>query len=444
MRILYLTFFESVTHNGIYETQVKQLLCKLATEYAGQITLSHYAILPAMEVGRKGPSVPIVAERRGRSTLKGEFQACGVNAAFIFLPVIILKRWTAKSGFLLVSLLLTLSLPALLYRMLRERQDIVHCRSYAATILALAMKLVFRDLKVVFDPRGFWPEEGVVTRRWKEGSLTFRVWKQVERYLLRRSDKVIALSEAFAKHIAEITKGANCALIYASADIQKFTDARKLRDVMRRELGLEGTTVFVYNGGLQEWHDPHLLGYVFRAIHQTSENVKLLVLTTYKKTSLEAVFQGAGLNPEDFQIVAAEPHDVPSYLGACDYGIVPLREISESGAMTVVAETMIGTKVAEYLACGLPIIVNKHAGGLKSLMEQYRIGTFFDSKNLAGITHNIRHMKENYNEYQRQCESVAARYLSLDQAAQSYYRVYKEILRTKELEGELETAKVGL
>ena len=422
MRILYLTFFEPVTHNGLYKTQVKQLLCKLATRHSGELTVLHFAFLPAVEVGRKGLSVPFISKWQELAALKSEYHQHGVTARIIFLPIIILKRWGSSFPLPLLGLLLALSVPILLCRMVRQRPDIIHCRSYVATILALFMKLFYRDLKVVFDPRGFLPEEGVVMRRWEHSSITFRIWKLVERHLLRRSDKVVALSEPFADRISEMVKEAKCVVIYANADVQEFKRAQQFRDFKRRELDLEGKTVFVYNGSLHAWHDPSLLAHVYRTLSQSLGHTKLLVITGYDKDKLEAVFRGNGLCTEDFLIVAAEPSEVPGYLVTGDFGLIPLRQISETDPMAVVADTMVGTKVAEYLACGLPIIVNKNVGGMKSLMEQYRIGISFDSKNLEGIVKGIQHIKDNY--IQKDCELVVERYFSLDQAAESYYQVY--------------------
>jgi glycosyltransferase involved in cell wall biosynthesis len=443
MRILYLTFFESVTGNGIYESQVKQTLCKLATQYSDDLAISHLALQPAVVVGRSELLMSFVTDRQAVAILKNEYKECGISASVAYLPVVILKRW--KMGLPLIGLAVALatSLPVLLYKTVRWRPDIIHCRSYVATLLAVLMKYFFKDVRVIFDPRGFWPEEGVVTCLWSETSLNFGFWKRVEKYLLRRCDKVIALSDSFAARIGQLEKGADSAVIYASANLQEFERARQFRDLKKRDLGLEGKTVFVYNGGLGAWHDPSLLAQVFKTASQALSDTKLLAITGYNRGKLESAFRSAGLRTEDFLVIAAKPQQVPGYLVTGDYGIVPLKEINEPGAMTVVADTMIGTKVAEYLACGLPIVVNKNVGGLKSLMEQYKIGVFFDSENLAELLPALRHVHESYAQYRTDCELVASRFFSLDQTANSYYQVYRRILASSKIgNGELETAKV--
>jgi len=428
MKILYLTFFESVIRNGIYETQVKEVLCKLATKYGNKVAISHFALLPAVRIGRKGISVFLLDERQELANLEKEYRRHGVAARCIFLPFITLRRWGAQLSLSSLALLTVFSFPLLAFRIARQRPDIIHCRSYMATVIALSLKLLFPELRVVFDPRGFWPEEGIVEGKWRENSLKFRLWKKIEKYLFRRSEKVIALSESFADHVHDIHPQTNCAVIYTSVHVEKFKEARRLREQRRQELGFGDSKVFVYNGSLGTWHDPVLLAQIYRSLRQTLGDTKLLVITTHNKEKLEAVFQSNGLFPEEFLIMVAKPHEVPGYLAAADYGIVPLRDISKPGPMTVVADTMIGTKVAEYLASGLPIVANRRVGGIRSLMASYKIGLFFDSNDLQGMLDRFADVLKHYGSYQADCEQVADRYFSLDQVARGYFEVYKQLV----------------
>lgn len=427
MRILYLTFFESIIHNGIYETQVKQVLCRLANKYGSRITISHFALLPAMRIGRRGISIFLLDERRELAILKEEYRQHRVKLKCIFLPLVTLRRWGAQLSLPLLAFLTVISFPLLALRIGRERPDILHCRSYMATVIALSIKLVFPDLRVVFDPRGFWPEEGVVEGKWSETSLAFRLWKRIEKYVINRSHTTIALSESFAEHIHNIDSQAICQIICTSVDVEKFKLARGQREQRRKQLGFDDSKVFVYNGSLGSWHDPELLARIYGSLRQAAGHTKLLVLTTYNKQKLEAVFHRNGLHANEFLIMEAEPNEVASYLAAADYGLVPLRDIDRKGPMTVVASTMIGTKVAEYLASGLPVVVNRKVGGIRSLMAEYKIGVFFDSDQPQEIGGRFKDVVESYRLYQTCCEQVADRYFSLDQVARAYRETYNQV-----------------
>ena len=246
MKILYLTLFESVTENGIYETQVKRFLCRLADRYGDNIALSHIAFLPALVISRTGVFLSFLDGNGGNAGVRSEYRHHGVDCRLAYVPIPVLKRWKSNISLPLLLFVLIAASPILLYQILRRPVEIVHCRSYVAALLALGMKLIFPRLKVIFDPRGFYPEEGVVTGKWSVGSLTFKCWKGLERILVGRCDAVIALSEPFAERVRLINPGAACAVIHASADVERFTGARECGEIARKELGLEGNIVFVY------------------------------------------------------------------------------------------------------------------------------------------------------------------------------------------------------
>jgi glycosyltransferase involved in cell wall biosynthesis len=240
---------------------------------------------------------------------------------------------------------------------------------------------------------------------------------------------VVALSGSFADHVSLIAKGTKCALIHAGADVDRFKQARPSRHEVRTRLKLEGRTVFVYSGGLGAWHDPELLGRLFAVIVRAFPGALLLVLTGYDRNRLASILSRAGLGAGDFAIHSVQPQDIPNYLAACDYGLVPATLGSDVGPMNVIAETMIGTKVAEYLAADLPIIVNSNVGGLKSLMDRHRIGICFNRKDLIGVVPGIQSIVANYEDYQKECQLVAERYFSLDQVVQSYHQLYSDVTK---------------
>jgi len=427
-KILYLTFFESVTHNGIYETQVKELLCKLASKDEHPLRISHIAFLPAAEIGKRDVVAPFLSGSREHADLEKLYAEHGVRAKICFLPIVVLKRWKSNPPLVLSAALLVVAFSTLLLSFVRQRPHIIHCRSYIATLLAVLIKKLYPGTKVVFDARGFWPEEGVVIGSWKQDSFSFRFWKRVERSLFRWSDMVVALSEPFADRVLTIAPEAQCAVIYTSADLNRFQNPRQYRQQKRLELGFEDKLVFAYNGSLNAWHDSLLLAQVFRTIHGEFKNAVLLVLTGFSREKLDEAFRKEGLASGDYTVVAARPSEMPALLAAADYGLAPLKEIKEGTAMAVVARTMIGTKIAEYLACGLPVIVNRNVGGMKSLMQRYRIGGTFDVGHLEEVPYLVQQMQAHYDQYQRDCRIVASSCFSLDQVAGAYRELYSELI----------------
>lgn len=130
------------------------------------------------------------------------------------------------------------------------------------------------------------------------------------------------------------------------------------RNNVRRELGIkDNELLFVYSGGLHKWQKVEDNLKVFKNYHSQNPNSKMLILTgdTDKLNEL--------LSKEDYGdikrliISTSVPFkSVPSYLNASDVAFL----IRDNHMMNAVASP---TKLAEYLACGLPVIsseVSKH------------------------------------------------------------------------------------
>ena len=78
----------------------------------------------------------------------------------------------------------------------REKFDILHGRVHIATLMgALARKFSRTKPKLLFDIRGFFPEEYTDAGIWPENGWLYRSAKRVEKWLLRESDGFVVLTE---------------------------------------------------------------------------------------------------------------------------------------------------------------------------------------------------------------------------------------------------------
>ena len=427
MRVLYLTAFEQPIGSGIFESQVKRYLCKLADAKGTKIRISQMALRPAVMIGKDGLSFPFLKERAWFRALKQEFAGHDVNGDVVFVPLLLPRRWSFYFPLPVLMIVLALSVPVLFFKQARRRYHVMHCRSYVSTLCALLVRSLLKNFKVVFDMRGFYPEEGLLQHTWKQGSLSFKLWKRLERYLTGKADHTIALSDAFRERVRETGGRDCCTLIYAGTDVSKFREAAKRRTQTRAALGFRDKKVFAYSGGLGSWHDPAMLAKLGAVLDQNIPSAALLVLTPHERGELEREFLTAGVKPERVTIMSVTPAEVPQYLCAADFGIVPLRRIEATDPAKAVGETMIGLKVAEYMAAGLPIIVNERVSGLSSLMAAFKIGIFFNDEDMLAVVPRLKTMIKDYLEFKANCRTVSEKFLSLDIALQAYYGVYRAV-----------------
>jgi hypothetical protein len=74
-----------------------------------------------------------------------------------------------------------------------------------------------------------------------------------------------------------------------------------------------------------------------------------------------------GIRDDQFTVTAATPADVPSYLSAADAGLSFIKPCFSKLASSP-------TKYAEYLGCGLPLIINSGIGDSDALITREKVG----------------------------------------------------------------------
>jgi glycosyltransferase involved in cell wall biosynthesis len=74
-----------------------------------------------------------------------------------------------------------------------------------------------------------------------------------------------------------------------------------------------------------------------------------------------------GIEAKDFLVTRVTPDEVPRFLGAADIAISFIKPCYSKQASSP-------TKIAEYLATGLPIVCNAGVGDLDKLIEENGVG----------------------------------------------------------------------
>jgi hypothetical protein len=109
--------------------------------------------------------------------------------------------------------------------------------------------------------------------------------------------------------------------------------------------------------------------------------------------------------------------------------------------MQIIAETMIGLKVPEYLSAGLPVIINERVGGMRSVLRQHQVGVSFDLQNLSGLGRRIRAIRP--EQFRTECINVAQSAFDLKTAAQKYYTLYHSMLDCRAPENQGDTCTLA-
>jgi glycosyltransferase involved in cell wall biosynthesis len=258
----------------------------------------------------------------------------------------------------------------------RGRFDFVHARSYVAGVVALGLKRRF-GIPLLFDMRGFWPDQRREGRRWRAGNvvgdLLYRRWKRHERDLIRGSDHLVVLTQAARDEVRTwpAYRGTPISIIPCCADFDLFRPAptKAARDA-RASLGISpGAPVLGYLGSIGTVYLLDQLLLLFDAVRKRSPDARLLFIGQDDLGDIRREGGRLGLSIADEEIIAirSERAKVPYWLGAIDVGTCFITPTFSSKGVSA-------TKLAEYLACGIPVIANAGIGDTGAIIDQVQGG----------------------------------------------------------------------
>lgn len=275
------------------------------------------------------------------------------------------------------------SLPATIYDMAagavtilgimrREGVSILHARNHVPAVMcAIARK--FRRARLVFDIRGFMPEEYTDAGVWPANGYLYRGLKRVERYLLRTSDAFVLLTEkardiVFPGCTDTDSAGRPIEVIPCCVDFERFKLATEVsRASLREELKLTKRRVIVYLGSFGGWYMTNEMTEFLAAAHARDPKTFSMILTQSPQQTVIDRMSSLGIEQKDFLVTQVTPDQVPYYLEAADLAISFIKPCYSKQSSSP-------TKIAEYLASGLPVVCNSGVGDLDQLIVRNRAG----------------------------------------------------------------------
>ncbi len=263
--------------------------------------------------------------------------------------------------------------------------DLVHCRSYIPAAAGLHLKRR-HGVRLLFDMRGFWPEEKTEGGSWNLHNPVFRLvyrhFKRLESRLLSEADAIVSLTEAGKTELLRRSElrgeAERVDVIPCCVDIGHFALAGvEERSAARQELNIaQDAHVLAYLGSLG---GNYMLGEMldFFDVYRKRHSGARFLFITREKPGVIAEAAKRGVGSGELVVRAAQRGDVPRLLAAADLGIA-FKQPSFS------ALGCSPTKLGEMLAVGLPIVANEGVGDVTETLERTRAGVVvngFDDEN---------------------------------------------------------------
>jgi glycosyltransferase involved in cell wall biosynthesis len=331
------------------------------------------------------------------------------------------------------------SLPATLYdvavgarlasRLLRRGEaDVLHARGHVPALMAALAKRRAGG-RILFDIRGFMPEEYTDAGVWPANGTLYRGVKRVERFLFNSADAFVVLTEKareilFPGRADADEKGRPVEVIPCCVDFKRFRAADETsRDELRRELGLEGRRVVVYVGSFGGWYMAEETARFMALAHRQEPKTFALVLTQTPPEPIAARLRELGVPEDSFRVGRAAPSDVPKYLKASDIAVSFIRACYSKLSSSP-------TKIAEYLAAGLPVVANAGVGDVDEVIEGDRVGVVlrdFDDESFTRALEEVEALRAEGDLAARARESAERRYDIERVGGAKYRRLYARL-----------------
>ena len=285
---------------------------------------------------------------------------------------------------------------------------------------------------MIFDVSGLMADEYVDAEHWRKDSLPYRITKSMERRALSAADGIVTLTERIWPIIKEweglMNRRVAHEVVPCCADLDLFSFSQDDRACRRKELGVEGRFVLVYSGSIDGWYLTENMADFFVALRKRNPRAYFLWLTPARHERVRDLMRARGICEADYGLIAAAPSDVPSYLSASDAGLAFIKPCFSKLASSP-------TKYAEYLGCGLPIVISAGIGDSDALVTREEVGAlvsnFSDREyvNAAIIVEQLANQAEQTRSLTRK---VAERLFDVRRVGlKRYSRMYDNVLASR-------------
>lgn len=308
--------------------------------------------------------------------------------------------------------------------------DIVHCRSDIPGIIGHHLKKK-KNVKFLFDMRGFWADERVEGNIWNKSnpifSLLYGYFKKKETTLFREADAIISLTKKGKEIITNMHALSNYELdinvIPCCVDLNSFhkpeiNDADK--ETLKLELNIQpDTTVIGYLGSIGTWYMLDEMLHFYAIQRNKLKQSVFLFVSGEPKESIQQKAKKYDIPLEEI-IVKSTSHDgVPLHVSLFDYSLFFIRPTFSKSASSP-------TKQGELMAMEVPIICNSGVGDTDEIIHRYNAGAVLNRLSQE----EFEAFDLNTTEFNAaDSRSGAEEWFSLTKGSESYLSVYKRITK---------------
>jgi len=283
-----------------------------------------------------------------------------------------------------------------------------------------------KRVPLVLEVRDLWPESLAAVGVGGANSLLHRALGKIADFLYREATQIVVVTPAFREHLIKKWRVPEDKISVVQNGVETGLFSPGDGGRLRRSLDAEGKFVVSYIGTLGLAHGLETVIAAAENLQGTDPNVQfLLVGEGADRERILALAESKMLRNLRFVPQQARKK-IPAYISASDACLVLLKKSD-------VFETVIPTKMLEFMSCGRPVILGVN-GQAREILEQSRGGLYVEPENPIALCEAIRELQQHNalrDSMGREGRDYVVQNLSRERTAGNYIEVLNRLLPKK-------------
>jgi glycosyltransferase involved in cell wall biosynthesis len=181
--------------------------------------------------------------------------------------------------------------------------------------------------------------------------------------------------------------------------------------------------VITYIGSLGGWYLADEMVDLLKVAQEKDSSIFALILTQSSPEIMSKRLKERGFADEDFLVTKIPHGEIPKYLSASDIALSFIKPCFSKLSSSP-------TKIAEYLASGVPIITNRGVGDVSEIIEKHQTGAVVEDFSHESYIESLQKIEElrQTNDLHEKCIKSAKEEFDLEEVGGAKYRLlYKKL-----------------
>jgi hypothetical protein len=275
-----------------------------------------------------------------------------------------------------------------------------------------------------FEPHSLYMKEFGI---WSEKSLKYKILSKVEYLQATRADYVTGPTIHTIDLLKKWNSKAALFRVPISVDTEKFTFSEEDRQRIRTQYNIpEDRYVMLYLGKFNGiYYNEKEVAEFCKQLIDFDSRIFIFTISPTPSEDVEKAYLEAGLANSDFLVLNKIPYEeIEGYISACDMGMVAIPPLDSQKYRTPV-------KIGNYLACGIPFLLNRGIADDDIMAEEEQVGVVFEDLNAPDFSIPFstlkKFMQEDKTSLQTRCRAAAIKHRGIQNSVEVLEKMIQEV-----------------